>query len=216
VSAESLQGVRCPIRPGAIPTTEMPYPDSAAVNEAVAAYRAVDSPAERTRLAQQLYLRHLPLVIRTLSRFCSVSECEPGLCYPEELLGESYLEFRAALDDYDPDRSVDFLGYVALRLHRSLRHEVHAMRTTRGRELGDVPQDLMQRGETESRLIDELFVRELLEHLDPADANLVQLRYAAGVPAIELAKQLGTSDAAMRKRLERLRERLRHHAGDGL
>ena len=49
---------------------------------------------------------------------------------------------------------------------------------------------------------DEGFVADLLEHLSPADAEVLRLRYLSDLSAAEVAKALGITQPTMRKRLD--------------
>ncbi len=92
---------QCPLRGSCFAPAGLPFPSSHATNEAVTRYKSCDWAPVRRRRADQLYLRHLPLVGKTLARFCQRSRCYPGGCLIEELVGETYPIFRQVLDDYD-------------------------------------------------------------------------------------------------------------------
>jgi RNA polymerase sigma factor (sigma-70 family) len=177
----------------------------AAANRAAAQLHACGSPATRERLANRLYERHLPLVRKTLSRFCARSRCYPGGCQVEDLVGESYLAFRQALDRYDPAYGVDFVGYLSQRLYWTLEHRV---RGQWNRPVRSHAADVEARDREEERALDRVMAADVLARLEAADADLL-MRHAAGYTARELAEGAGVSGAAARKRLERIRRRAR-------
>ncbi len=203
-------GFQCPLSGQCFQTPGLPFPSCQEANEAVARYRSAASVTARRRLANRLFLRHMLLVRKTLARFCWKSECFPGGCLVEELVGESYAIFRQALDDYEPSVGIDFLGYASRRLywgleHCARRHERALLRAPPS-EMADPP---APRYAEEDRHLDRLLARKLLACLDAGDATLMA-DHAAGYSCQELARAAGLSHAAVRKRLERLRARLRH------
>jgi RNA polymerase sigma factor (sigma-70 family) len=162
----------------------------------------------REQQATRLYQRHLPLVRKTLSRFCSSSRCYPGGCAIEDLVGESYLAFRQALESYDPTYGVDFLGYVGQRLYWALEHRARHWR--RGQSVPLDAPELEAADREEERLLNRVLARQALAALGAADADLLTA-HVAGHTDRELAAAAGISPAAVRKRLERLRRRVRDH-----
>jgi RNA polymerase sigma factor (sigma-70 family) len=164
-------------------------------------------------MACQLYLRHLPLVRKSLLGFCSRSECCPGRCLNEELVGETFPVFLRALHEFNPERGVDFLGYVSQRLSWGMEHAAgRRLRACRREQSGDDLEQLPSEESAEERGLASVLVAQLLGRLTPEDAWLVEHHYAIGRPSRELAETLGLSDGAIRKRLERLRRRLRDFA----
>jgi RNA polymerase sigma factor (sigma-70 family) len=150
----------------------------------------------------------LPLVRKTLARFCATSQCYPGGCQVEDLVGESYLAFRQALDRYDPAYGVDFVGYMSQRLYWLLEHRARSQQDRALRfDVGDVAAS----DHEEEQALNRIWVEDVLARLDPADADLL-VRDAAGHSDKELAAAVGVSPAAVRKRLERLRRRVREGA----
>lgn len=200
----SAQRFECPLRQACF-TSARPFASLAAANRAAAQFHACRSAATRQRLANRLYERHLPLVRKTLSRFCAPLRCYPGGCQVEDLVGESYLAFRQALDRYDPAYGLDFVGYMSRRLYWMLEHRVRGQwnRPVRG-EAADVEAPDRE----EERALNRLTAAEALARLDDTDAELLA-RHAAGYTARELAAAAGVSPAAARKRLERVRRRAR-------
>jgi RNA polymerase sigma factor (sigma-70 family) len=201
----TVRGFQCPLR-GVCFATARPYASVHAANRAASRYHACSCPATRERHATRLYERHLPLVRKTLARFCRTSHCYPGGCAVEDLVGESYLAFRAALDAYDPAYGVDLLGYMSQRLYWALEHRARNLRNGRIVRL-DAPEDERADRE-ENRALSRVLARDVLATLDPADAELLT-RHASGHTDRELAAGVGISPAAARKRLERLRRRVR-------
>lgn len=198
----------CPLRGPCFAAAGVPFPSYRAANEAIARYQACPSATARQRRVAQLYLRHLPLVRKSLSRFCARSRCYPGGCLIEDLGGETYPAFRQALEEYDPSFGVDFAGYVSRRLYWVLQHCARRLGRAawqgQGLELADPPSSDLE----EERLLDRLLAQDLLGQLDAEEAELL-VRHAAGHTHRELAASNGLSPAAARKRLERLRARLR-------
>lgn len=128
----------------------------------------------------------------------------------EELLGETFPIFLRALDEYDPSRGVDFLGYVSRRLSWGLQQRVRPLRKARALACSPQVPDLERNGEgSEAQLIDRLQLQTLMDVLSPDDAGLLIRRYAEGFSGRELAEAMGISHDAMRKRLQRLRARVR-------
>lgn len=201
----------CPLRGACFAAASHPFRSYAAANDAVARYQAAVTDSERYARARSMFRRCLPLVRKTLHRFChpfrAESRCYPGACLPEDLLGETYPLFRRALDEFDPSVGVDFLGYVSRRLYWGLEHRARRTEQARHEATGMDPDELSQPAE-ENRLLDRILIDELIARLDPEDADLIT-RYAAGHSCEELAQWAGISNAAVRKRLQRVRSRLR-------
>jgi RNA polymerase sigma factor (sigma-70 family) len=119
------------------------------------------------------------------------------------------LAFLKALDDFDPGRGVDFVGYVSQRLYWYLEHRARRLeRARRLVDLSDRREHPSSGAEEEDRLLDRLLADDLLGRLSPEDRVLLRC-YASGYNLWEIAKQQGTSEPALRKRLERLRRRMR-------
>jgi RNA polymerase sigma-70 factor (ECF subfamily) len=60
----------------------------------------------------------------------------------------------------------------------------------------------------------ELFVRDLVKRLEPADRRLVYLRYWADVPVDEIARRLQMPEGTVKIRLHRARASLRRMVED--
>lgn len=166
-----------------------------ACNAAVAAYQAAPSLDDRDRAAEDLYARLLPLVRKSLRRFChpfyEESRCYSGACYPEELIGESYLWFREALDAFDTTRGVDFIGFAAKRLFWAGEHRVRSLRKNWYELTADgMPEDTAGDDSEEEKLLGRTLAESLLAQLDPRDAELVQ-RASEGFTSRELADWSG-------------------------
>ncbi len=203
----------CPLRGPCFSAAASPFSSYAACNQAVSSYLAATTEAQRQFIARELYLRFLPLVRKTLHRFCHrfrpASRCYSGACLPEELLGDTYLAFLEALDHFDPSRGVDFVGYASQRLYWYLEHRARRLeRARRQLEVSDRRDYPVSGSEEEDRALDRLLAHDLLDKLSPEDRTLLR-RYAAGYRLCELATQNATSEQALRKRLERIRRRLR-------
>lgn len=194
----------CPLRSACFADAR-PYASFRAANRAAARYHACTCTDTRERHAARLYERHLPLVRKTLARFCATSRCYPGGCPVEDLVGESYLAFRQALDRYDPAYGVDFVGYVSQRLYWMIEHRA---RNQQDRALRLDVLDVATADGEEERALNRVWAEDVLARLDPADADLL-VRDAAGHTDKELAAAAGVSPAAVRKRLERVRRRAR-------
>lgn len=191
----------------------MPFASHEAANAAVARYRSCRQPEARGRLANDLFLRHLRLVRKTLARFCSRSRCYPGACLVEDLVGETYPLFRRALDEYEPSFGLDFVGFASRRLYWGLERTARSLnRAARLPSRHTLPDPSAPWFATEERALNTLLARQLLARLDAKDAALVALRYAGGYTCRELADSDGMTAAALRKRLERVRGRLRGFA----
>jgi RNA polymerase sigma factor (sigma-70 family) len=176
-------------------------------------YRSANTEAQRLRIARDLYLRFLPLVRKTLYRFCHrfrpSSRCYSGACLPEELLGDSYLAFLKALEEFDPNRGVDFVGYASQRLYWYLEHRARRLEPLRRQlDISDRHDHPTPASDEEERLLDRLLTDDLLARLSLEDRTLLR-RYASGYRLAELARENRISEPALRKRLERLRRRLR-------
>lgn len=197
-------GFECPLR-GRCLTGGQPFGSFRAANQAAARYGTLVDADARERYAAQLYQRFIPMVRKTLRRFCSTSRCYPGGCLTEDLLGESYLAFREALDRFDPAYRVDFVGYMSQRLFWALDHRARHLRALS--VTGSAAADPDPHAE-EDRALNRVMAAQLLADVSEAEADLL-VREAAGHTDRELAEAAGVSAAAMRKRLERLRRRLR-------
>ncbi len=201
---------RCPFLAPCFEGPVPVYPTREAANEAVKAYQDTSPSPSANGLAEALYLGHVLVLRKALAHFCPESKCRPGACLVEELVGETVPIFMRALDEYDPTRGVDFLGYVSRRLIWGLRQRVRPLR--KARALASAPQapDLGRDGEDlEGQLIDRLHLQALMDVLSPDEAILLAKRYAEGFSGRELAESMGISYDAMRKRLQRLRARVR-------
>jgi RNA polymerase sigma-70 factor (ECF subfamily) len=64
-------------------------------------------------------------------------------------------------------------------------------------------------GDRSGRLEERTAVRSAYEHLSDADQEILGLFYYAGLAAGEIAQVIGSSEAAVHKRLQRARDRLR-------
>ena len=182
-----------------------PFGSFREANRAAALYHDCGCADTRAAFAARLYGRFAPLVRKTLARFCGVSRCYPGGCLPEDLVGESYLAFQQALERFEPRYGVDFVGYLSKRLYWALEHRVRGLRRrlVAQHETTDV-----RAGEEEELRLTRVAVTEVLEQVTAAEAELLE-REAAGHTDRELAAAAGVTPAAMRKRLERLRRRVR-------
>jgi RNA polymerase sigma factor (sigma-70 family) len=215
MSRDLSNSFQCPLCSSCYGAHGEPFPSYRAANEAVARYQSCTLAAERRRQADQLYLRYLPLVRKTLARVCLRSRCYPGVCIPEELMGETYPIFQQSLDDYDPSLGVDFVGYVSQRLRWGLQHCARRLEKTQFRSPPpQVAEDPIPGHIEEERVLDRVMAHDLLSRLGSSDALLIG-RYAAGHSCGELAEAFGITSAAVRKRLERLRTRLRALAEAG-
>lgn len=206
-------GFQCPLRGACFDSHPAPFASYAACNRAVAQYLESHNPAERRRLAAALYRRFLPLVRKTLHRFCHPfrrsSRCYPGACLPEELVGESYLAFRKTLDQFDPNRGIDFVGYASRRLYWHLEHRARQLQQGRNYlEISERRDHPTSAADEEERLLNRLLAQELVAKLTPSEAQLLE-QHLAGHPLRELAERNGVSEVALRKRLERLRRKLK-------
>lgn len=206
-------GFRCPLRGECFSAAGCPFPDTQTANDAVRAYQVLESPDGRAQAGNDLYLRHLPLVRKTLQRFCRTAQCYCGGCAVEDLVGETYAIFRLALDEYDAGRGVDFLGFAGQRLYWETRHRLRDLNRTGADTDPDGPHPEEDPGESERRLLGSVWVDEVMARLGDADAEVLRHRYAEGGSCGELAERLDLSPAAARKRLSRARGRLREVLG---
>ncbi len=201
---------RCPLGRRCLRAEVLPYPTIEALNASVARYQSCPLGSAKDERAWRLFARCLPLVRKALVRFCPFSQCRPGACMPEELVGETYFVFVRALDDYRSDSGVDFLGYLAGRLRWGLRHEARRLSKAPPVLRRDEGSSGTPRCESdEARILDRLSAEGLLSGVSEDEAALMRLRYAEGYLHRELAEMTGLSHAAVRKRLERLRRRLK-------
>lgn len=205
-------GFLCPLRGACFAAAGATYQTQRELNEAVIRFQQTVEPDQRDEMAREIYARCLPLVRKTLHRFCHSSRpdsrCYPGACLPEDLVGESYPVFQRAMEDFDPAVGMDFLGFVSQRLFWGLEHAARKLeRAARELPLTEVF-DVPSGDPDEDRLIDQMVLQDFATRLDRADAELFRL-YTDGVTGEQLAERLGISGTALRKRLQRLRERLR-------
>jgi DNA-directed RNA polymerase specialized sigma24 family protein len=127
-------------------------------------------------------------------------------------VGESYPIFRRALDSWDREMGVDFIGYVSQRLYWGLEHRARRLeRPRREAPLTDLATEPAIEA-TEDRLIAAVTAEALMSRLDPEDGELLR-RYGSGYSSAELAYWAGISPQAVRKRLERIRKRLGRASG---
>ena len=184
-----------------------------ALNALVAEYQSIEESEEsdvKQEHARRLFARCIPLVRKSLVRFCPFSKCYPGACLPEELVGHTYVVFVQALDDYRPDNGHDFLGYAAQRLWWSLRHEARRLRKAPPAPPSHSEADVsLPPEDAEARILDRVFTEQLLTGMTEDNAALLRLRCEDGYSHRELATMTGLSSSAVRKRVQRLREGLR-------
>ena len=197
-------GFECPLRRRCL-GGGTPFGSFHAANRAAGRYHACGCPDTREALAAELYGRFAPLVRKTLARFCGISRCYPGGCVPEDLIGESYLAFHQALERFDPAFGVDFVGYLSQRLYWALEHRVRDL----GRRLvAQHEPDDVRASEEEDVALTRVAAAEMFGRVTAVEAELL-MQEAAGHTDRELASAAGVTPAAIRKRLERLRRRLR-------
>jgi RNA polymerase sigma factor (sigma-70 family) len=171
-------------------------------------YQALTSPDSRAHAANDIYERHLPLVRKTLAKCCGPRLCFAGGCPVEDLIGESYSSFRTALNDYEPARGVDFLGFVSQRLYWDMGHSMRKRQRPTA-QLLPVSEPAGWPGEVQDQLLDGVFADEIRALLEDDEAELIRLRYGDGYSGAEIASRMGLSHSAVRKRLERVRNKLR-------
>jgi RNA polymerase sigma factor (sigma-70 family) len=181
----------------------------------VRVYQAQTDPAERARHANELYARHLPLVLKTLHGFCKPGSCYSGGCSVEDLVGETYSAFRGALDEFDVQRGVDFLGFAARRLYWELRHRIRETRRKSPLEEGGSTDDPERPTAEEDRILDRVLIEELFTRIPSPDQRLLEFRYGQGCSCRETAEKMNLAPAAARKRLERARKRLQALVTEG-
>lgn len=211
----------CPLRGGPFADPPAPFEDVEAANAAAERFRDARGE-ERERRARELYLRHLPLVRKTLAGLCYRCSCYPGACHVEDLVGESYPVFRDALERYDPSYRVDFVGYMSRRLSWRLRTRLERLEEWRSATSLPLQGDLLPGSESgeprsdggsgERAVLARVLRDELLGGLTEEEAELLERRYERGYTARQIAEEIGVSHAAVRKRLERIRRRLRERA----
>jgi len=209
LSVPDALGFDCPLHGRCFTPMNDGFDSLPALNEAVVTYQALSAGDAKARRAQHLFGGCLPMIRKSLGRFCPYSRCYPGECLPRELLGETYVIFRRALDAYRPERGLDFLGFVSGRLRWGLRHELRRLRRSPPAAAND---GLLHTGEVdgvEERVLARVWTERLLGELGESDANLLRGRYLRDLSHRELAAANGISRAAAQKRLERLRGRLR-------
>jgi len=178
LSVHPPDAFRCPLTAECFGPGVKAFPSRAHGNAAVANYQACRCSTDQASCATSLYLKHMPLVKKVLGGFCRESECHPGGCLPEELLGDTYPIFQ--------------------RHRAGLAHG----------EIEENSESYAGWEEVEERLLDKIFVTELLGDLGDEEAELVTLRYGCGFSSRELAEAKGISHGALRKRFERLMARL--------
>jgi RNA polymerase sigma factor for flagellar operon FliA len=105
------------------------------------AYRKTGSPALRERLVEE----HLSLVKHIAMR---VAGCLPGHLSVDDLYSAGLLGFLGAIDDYDPDRGVDFGAYATPRIRGAIFDEL--------RRLDVVPRRVRRRIRDAERAMDTL------------------------------------------------------------
>ena len=206
----------CPLRRACLARHSDVFLSYVECNEAILRIRAIRDEDARADGLDALFQRLRPLIRKTLRRFCGPgyqgSRCEAGACYPEELVGESYLVLREAVRMWEPVRQVDFLGYFGQFLYWRLEHRARYLRRA-NRETGSpfagdewlasVPAN----APGEDELLTRASATELLSRLSPVDSDLLVLA-SEGYTSRELAERAHTTAAGVRKRLQRIRERL--------
>jgi RNA polymerase sigma-70 factor (ECF subfamily) len=160
------------------------------------------------RLAPALYAWASLRLPRTLRGFVS----------PEDIVQEVWCRTTERFATFDPTRG-EFRSWLFGFAYRVLREALRsALRLQRERapdgsrvfRLEDLPDDITSLTRRVARADD---VRALLARIDelalePDERELLLLRGLEGLPHEEIAAQLGIQPAAVRKRWERLRERL--------
>lgn len=200
----------CPLHRACLEEEQRPRISIEELNSLVAAYQSCTESDVREERAHRIFARCIPLVRKSLVRFCPFSQCYPGACLPEELVGHTYVVLVQALDDYRPDRGPDFLGYAVQRLWWGLRHEARRLRKALPAPPPGSGADMsLPRENEETRILDRVYTEELLAGMSEDHAALLRLRCEDGYSHRELSKMTGLSSVAIRKRIQRLREGLR-------
>ena len=209
-SVPAPSGFLCPLHRAGLDEDGLPHMSIRALNVLVAEYQSCTESDIREEHARRLFARCIPLVRKSLVRFCPFSQCHPGACLPEELVGHTYVVFVQALDDYRPDNGHDFLGFAVQRLWWGLRHEARRLRKAPPAPPPDSDANVsMPREDGEARILDRVYIEQLLNGMSEDNAALLRLRFEDGYSHRELATMTGLSPAAVRKRIQRLREGVR-------
>jgi RNA polymerase sigma factor (sigma-70 family) len=91
---------------------------------------------------------------------------------------------------------------------------VRARSRRRVREIAPIQPDENLPGDAAVPSADQLDLGALLVRLDPADRQLLALRYLGDMTAEQIGEALGLSASGVRSRLSRLIARLREELGD--
>jgi RNA polymerase sigma factor (sigma-70 family) len=210
-------GFGCPLQGPCFSQATAGFSSYEAANQGVAGYLASATTEERDARAIVLFQGMLPLLRKTLRRFCpparAASRCDPGGCLPEDLVGESYLAFREVLDLYDPTRGVDFVGFATQRLYWNLEHRARPLERSLAETAGGSLDNLLARENEEDLVLRSVVADDLLSRLERADAEIL-MQDACGYDCKEIAAGAGISATAVRKRIERARGKLRELGED--
>lgn len=201
----------CPLRGPCLRAARTRFRSFAGANWAVARYQVCAAEDRRDHFAHELFLRYLPLIRKTLARFCAWSRCYRGACLVEDLVGETYPLFRRALDRFRSPVGVDFVGYLTDRLYWGLEHEVRRIKGSPVVAETEAWPESGTSGDEECRLHARILSEQLLDCLTAREAALVS-DHVSGYTHRELAEAAGVSEVSVRKRLERARRRLREFA----
>lgn len=126
----------------------------------------------------------------------------------EECVSDSFLAFYGEIDSLDLDKSSikTYLALItrrkAIDFYRSLKHKSSAEFSS-DEEMTDSADDFTHSLDRKSALL------TAVKNLGEPDSTIIIRKYILGETAAEIAEQLDLSEAAIQKRIERSREKLR-------
>lgn len=143
-----------------------------------------------------------------------VNATHPGFSFAEDVVQETFIRALAQADQLREETSLfPWLVRIAIHVGYDLRRKV------RREQLTDVFADIAEAREKgpEARTLaseDSQRVREALDQLKPQQRELMVLRYFASFSTAELAEVFKKTEPAIRKDLQRARERVKKLLGD--
>jgi RNA polymerase sigma-70 factor (ECF subfamily) len=160
------------------------------------------------RACRELLERYGPRLLHV------VSATHPGYSFAEDVVQEAFIRALEQADQLRQESSLfPWLVRIAIHVGYDLRRKVR--RETLTDVFADVP-EAKEAGPEAKTLAseDSLYVRKALEKLKPYQRELMVLRYFASFSVAELAEVFKKSEPAIRKDLQRARERVKKLLGD--
>lgn len=167
---------------------------------------------------EEILERLLPLIISSIKKYYNRRD------FYEELIQEGNLCILEAIENFEPDKNVYFLGYAKLQLrylylNKNKEKTFISLNTKIGEKQEEEILDTIESGDLEplSDILDREIKRQLnrhLIHLSERQKEVVVLFYVNRLSITKIAEQLGVSYRTVVNTKTRAIEILRGHLGD--